>query len=476
MGLFDYTNFNRPRITPYNPNSEDIVLPRPDDAELNIPPGSIPIRPTFQGSAPMQMPEYPAAQNATPDESIEAKFKRLYPEEHQNIDRLNSMIDNAPERNNPGLARKIFAGFAQGLGGGPRAREDVLYHPYNNQMADWQAKMKPVEAAANLERQNNANMRMVANQILSQEGSESRLQRQIDRDKVLADQGGQRIQQGQQRVEQGQQRVEQGQERVDIAQGQLDLQKELANGGVLHVDDKGDAYLITRKGDKKPVDANYLSAEQKSALRIKEAEAGAGARARATAANSKPRVAKITYDDPNNPGKTIEGSINLDTGEITPGVINPAKTGSSEAPKPVATAPVKTESEATKELGKSRALHARANTVRQSNPTWNKWITFDKAGNVQIQRPGIMNGLISGPSNEEYQKIYQAVFETAPTAAPAAPANTQAATSTTPAQNTAVPAHEKKPGKTYVRNPQGQYGWVPTNQVSQLGPGYQVID
>src|SRR4051812_40786715 len=73
--------------------------------------------------------------------------------EHTASDRLNQVISQQPTRNHPGLIRKLAAGAYAGLGGDG---EKLLYAPYDRAMADWNAKLKPVENAASLERQSNA--------------------------------------------------------------------------------------------------------------------------------------------------------------------------------------------------------------------------------------------------------------------------------------------------------------------------------
>lgn len=99
----------------------------------------------------------------------------MYEPEHSGIDRMNSMLTSMPERNHPGMMRKIFGGIAQGLGGGPEAYENIAYAPYHREMADWQAKYKPISELADAERNINTSNRQFATSVMGQRNTERRL-------------------------------------------------------------------------------------------------------------------------------------------------------------------------------------------------------------------------------------------------------------------------------------------------------------
>lgn len=102
------------------------------------------------------------------DDYIKQRLEQLYTPEHTMSDRLDEMLRNFPQRNQPGLGRSIIASIA-GFGGGPQAAEDVQYAPYNRELKDWQAQYAPTYQAATNERYENVNERNFANQEVSRE-------------------------------------------------------------------------------------------------------------------------------------------------------------------------------------------------------------------------------------------------------------------------------------------------------------------
>lgn len=442
--------FNRPRIIPYNPNSDSIVL---DDNYGNDNAG-VPIRPVVNtSSAPLPQPS--RSMTTSDDESPEQMMARLYQPEHRYIDMMDQQIQNMPVRNHPGLARKIFAGIAAGLGGGTNAWDYINYKPYHDEMADWEMKLKPIETAAGLERQNNANMRAVANQIISQSQSDKRLTATLDRNATLERQGDERIANT---AERNADLSRQADERIAQRDAEIQIRRELMNGGQLYHNDKtGEAFLITKDGRKIDVDEKYLTAEERSQYAIKTAAASAGARAKATATNQKPRVAKVEYEDPNNPGKTITGSINLDTGEITPGSVASTK-------KPDQPTAVKGQSE----LEKSRGLNSRAKKVVSEHPELAKYIKFDTKGNfVKVTDRGYFED--NTKRDQAYRLIYGSTAADTSTAKTPITGKPAAAA---PAGNAPPPIEKRTKGMEF-KFPNGNVGvwdgtkWVPKTVVTK---------
>lgn len=436
--------FNRPRIVPFNPDSDPIVLNNPTDMP--------PARPTIgtPSSSPLPIPTK-SMTDLDSDETVEQKFNRLYQPEHKYIDMMDQQIQNMPVRNHPGLLRKVFAGLAAGLGGGASGYDTIAYYPYHHQLADFEEKLKPIETAAGIERQNNANMRMVANQIVSQDTNEKRFRETVNRNDVLERQGDQRISDAEKKAADTSRQAD---ERIRQADARIQLAREMMNGGKLEVDDNGVARILRKDGTVVPFEGKYLSEEEKNANRIKVAAASAGARAKATAANQRHRVGQIEYEDPENPGKVIKGSIDLDTGEITPGTVAPTK-------KPTQPTAVKGQSE----LEKNRAVLRRANEVRLRNPKYNKYITVDK-GVVNIKRPGFL----TGPSEAEYNEMYKEIYQTEPPkGSTATPGNTNTNTAT---GNTPPPIEKRTKGMEF-KFPNGNVGvwdgtkWVPKTVVTK---------
>jgi hypothetical protein len=88
-------------------------------------------------------------------------MRQFYTPETQAGDAFNQLVRNAPQRNKPGIARRLAASGAA-LKGGPQSAEQFMYAPYMRDTADWMAKMDPNYKAAQLENTANANERQLA--------------------------------------------------------------------------------------------------------------------------------------------------------------------------------------------------------------------------------------------------------------------------------------------------------------------------
>ena len=308
-----------------------------------------------------------------------ARMNELYQPEHEMGDKYQSLIDQMPARQQPGVWKRLLASAISGATQDPDVGNSVLYAPYERDVRDWTTRLKAVEPAANLERQNNTNMRGIANQIVSQEQGSRRLERQYSRDKTLETQGSERLRQGDERLKDADRRIAQADERLKIA-------GEIAKGGQLKVDDMGNAMIVRKDGSTIPVKGEYLSFEEKEGLRAQTA----AATARARTENKPHRVVERTIEDPNNPGKTIRVSVDLDTGDATP-----IKVKGTETPAALPKS----------ELEQGRGVLNKAQAIKNSNPRWSKWITIDK-GKVTVKTPG----MFTGPSQEEYQQIHDSIF------------------------------------------------------------------
>lgn len=97
---------------------------------------------------------------------IASRMKEIYTPETGATDRFNRMIEERPERNNPGMLRRI-ASIAAGILAGPEAFDMSMYGNYNNKMRDWKEGLDPAYKAATLERQSNVNERTLAMQTIS---------------------------------------------------------------------------------------------------------------------------------------------------------------------------------------------------------------------------------------------------------------------------------------------------------------------
>lgn len=330
-------------------------------------------------------PNYSFGQNPNNSEEDEydigARMNELYHPEHDMTDRYESTLDQMPVRQHPGVWKRLLASAISGATQDPRMGNSVLDGPYNRDLADWTTRLKAIEPAANMERANNTNQRAVANSIISQEQGSRRLERQYSRDRTIERQGDARLRQGDERLADADKRIAQADERLKIA-------REVANGGQLKVDDNGDARIVRKDGTTIPVKGEYLSFEEKEQAK----------------ANHRPTPGANTIktdviDDPDNPGRKVLVRINSDN---TYTIIRGQGGGKPAEPKS------RTETtEATVELGTSRKIANKALEIKNSNPKWSKWIKILN-GKPEITRPGMFG--MTGPSQEEYRQMHNAIF------------------------------------------------------------------
>jgi hypothetical protein len=99
---------------------------------------------------------------------IASRMSKMYTPESEATDRFNQLIEGMPQRNKPGMLRKI-ASIAAGTLGGPEAFDRSMYGNYNNKMKDWKEQLDPAYKSATLERQSNVNERTLAMQTISAE-------------------------------------------------------------------------------------------------------------------------------------------------------------------------------------------------------------------------------------------------------------------------------------------------------------------
>lgn len=461
--------FNRPRIVQFNPNSKDIIIGE-ENALPNI---NIPIRPTSESTSPLPMPVRSSANQDVIDSEQDARYSRsrmseLYQPETTNIDRMNRMIEGMPVRKEPGKMRAIFGAIAQGLGGGPQANENIRYAGYNREMDDWNARLKPVESAAGIERQNNANMRSVASSIVSQESAEARIARQIERDRVLREQGERRLGQGDRTADQRDRALDQANERIRISE-------EVAKGGQFEVDDAGNARIVRKDGSTLPVDMSYMSFSEKQKLKDDAALERVRERVKAD-----PKLAIRIDEDPNT-GERVYSVINLNTNTAVD-VDDKTPAPDPNNPRTPVTAPKVNQSE----TDKAQGIVNRAAALKNSRSDWSKYITI-KGNQVTITKPSILGGGWTTPTKEVYDEISKAIYGEVPKEAPVKgkTGDVKVNQNVTPSGKTFTDSkgnkidtskYPKQAGKTLVLNANDQVGYVPTNQVSQLPKGWKVIE
>ena len=111
----------------------------------------------------------------TENEGITELWKQLqniYSPETTSRDRYNELLGQFPERNKPGIGRKLVA---SGMGLDARNRkqdpiktmESVMYAPYERSLDEWKEKTEPYYKSAQLENTANINERTLAGNILT---------------------------------------------------------------------------------------------------------------------------------------------------------------------------------------------------------------------------------------------------------------------------------------------------------------------
>lgn len=118
----------------------------------------------------------------TEESRVARRLQELYSPETTASDRLSQLLGQYPQREKPGVWRKIGASIV-GMGGGIEAADRALNAPHNRAVEDWQRQVRPAEYAANQERYNNSNERMLANQVMTQERNDRKFDHTVEKDK-----------------------------------------------------------------------------------------------------------------------------------------------------------------------------------------------------------------------------------------------------------------------------------------------------
>lgn len=103
-------------------------------------------------------------------EELVGMTNRIYTPETKERDRYSSLLDNAPEMNNPGLLRALVAG-GLAFGSNAKGKEMLdmqgayMYAPFLRDKAEFETKTKPFYDAASLEQTANSNERTLAGNL-----------------------------------------------------------------------------------------------------------------------------------------------------------------------------------------------------------------------------------------------------------------------------------------------------------------------
>jgi hypothetical protein len=124
---------------------------------------------------PLPMDQPPVAPPYEPAQ----RLQELYKPETTYSDLYKQNIENIPQRNNPGIGRKLLAGMAGLSSEGQQAADDFLYRPYNQAVEAWKMKQDAITPGLTAERYSNANERTLANQAVGRELEQQRINETI---------------------------------------------------------------------------------------------------------------------------------------------------------------------------------------------------------------------------------------------------------------------------------------------------------
>lgn len=134
--------------------------------------------------------------NQPMESDIASRMQQLYNPSTVAGDRFEGLIDAYPQREEPGMLRKIASiGLASlsdlfGKGQGQEVFQGMMYPKFEQKLSDWKNKIGPAQQAANLERQENVNTRTLAHQTVSNE-----IRAKSEADKVAKNEADQKIRQ-----------------------------------------------------------------------------------------------------------------------------------------------------------------------------------------------------------------------------------------------------------------------------------------
>lgn len=266
----------------------------------------------FMPSAPPIQPEYDAG----------ARMNQLYQPEHQIQDMFTGLLNQYPTGDHPSNLRKIGSVLA-GLGAeDPMAASYRFAHgPYLQQVQDWQTRIKPTMEGANLERQSNVNNRMLAEQTVSREQNQQKIDETERRNRAVeADKEVQRKIQ---------------QQRADVYEFSRlnpNLKFDFSGPTVLAADPATGQVTDTKIPTGALSDADKLTIQNQNRLQQISAQ-GAESRATKGTASGTPRLQMIQPLDENGKPNGPPVRVNLDTMEVTPVPIK----GFTKAPPRAAT-------------------------------------------------------------------------------------------------------------------------------------------
>ncbi len=312
----------------------------------------------------------------------------IYKPEHNMQDRLTGLLDTMPQRNNPGLLRKLGSAVI-GIGQGPEAQEKALFAPYLHGMQDWKAKFDPTLQAANLERQGNINERQLAYQTASANIQQRRAKTQEEAE-------GRRQMKSEADISRDKAKNELAKWKAENPNG---VMKDDKSDGFIHVIDPqtgDDIKTNVRHGDMSDLEkAQWRRGDITTKARLKEEGQSDN--------DAKNWRIIYQYDNQGNPTGTLQ--VNLVTGERKP-ITGPTKPPSTKpTEEPIIAKPGWSPTQDVK------TTDQRVGEITNRNPDWKKWIKKDpNTGEWSVTPSGKTFGYNTGPDEQTRQMILKELY------------------------------------------------------------------
>ena len=384
------------------------TLPPPPSIVPQVQPFGEP-KPMFE-TPPMDMPQVNAfeqPQAPTPNvglSDVARRMQQYYTPDEDMSNRMEGMLNEFPtrEQNKPGWLRKIGAGLVAGTTRNAAAGREILDRPYDRKLKDWQNKFDPTHKAATLERQQNVNERTLAYQTIAAEIREEAATAKAANDEK-------RSQIAQQRANVYEFKAKNPGHRIVSPKG----------GFVTAIDPISGKATIVTDSLGKPIPTGTLSDEDMQNLqhdnRTEEIKSRGDQTVRAENVRQEGREtiqsqkgwSIATIPDPNDPTKQIGVRVNAETGEVKPITLGGKSVGPVTKPS---TGKGSEESSTQKKVREFLAARQLVNTM----PELKKWIKFNGVNDFRIVPPGGPTfggwGTSSGPTQEEYNMMHEAVY------------------------------------------------------------------
>ncbi len=352
------------------------------------------------------------------DYDMATRMRELYQPTSEATEQFQNMLSQYPQYQNPGWLTRIGA-MLQDYRNGPQAGRAVYEEPYRRQVEAWKNQIGPMQAAANLERQENVNARTLAFQQVSAELRDKALEAKEKNDMINA-----RIRQ--QRADVYEFKARNPQMKIIQPKG----------GFVTAVNPMTGQSTLIKDFEGNPISSGTLTETDSLNLqqenRLEQIAAG-GYQARETEGvrqQGRETIAETrgwqiyNIPDPTNPGQIKAVKINAITGEVQDVTQGAARTPIGGVARPSGAGAGKPETAANRKVRE----YLLARELYMTRPDLRPFITLDNAGpnSFKIDIPTTPNKLMGswgkqGPNKEQYDEIQNYIYSKKPLTATANP-------------------------------------------------------